>query len=167
MASTLGVNRITDTDSTAYNLVLQVAHLQSYTSATGTTTTPADNTIPQISEGNLFMTQAFTPRSALNKLKITVHVNSAMSAAGTQTVALFADSGANALAAQGATTAAAGECQSISFIHYMTAGTTSTISFTVRIGGSTASTITFNGSASTQRYGGVCASSITIEEIQI
>ena len=50
---------------------------------------PFDDTIPQITEGDEFMTLAITPKSSSNKLKIDVIVNGASSASGDITIALF------------------------------------------------------------------------------
>jgi hypothetical protein len=49
--------------------------------------------------------------------------------------------------------------------HKMTAGTTSATTLKLRIGPQGAATITFNGTAGSQLFGGVMASSITITEI--
>ncbi len=46
---------------------------QTGTVATGTTVIPADNTIPQITEGVEFMTLAFTPKIATSRLEIEVN----------------------------------------------------------------------------------------------
>lgn len=134
--------------------------------ATGTTTTPDDDSIPQNTEGDEYMTLSITPTSATNKLKIDIVTNFALSAATNACVALFQDSTANALAASRVAQAAiAGRGCVDSFTYYMTAGTTSATTFKVRIGPDSAATTTFNGVGGARRYGGVMASSITITEI--
>ena len=85
------------------------------------------------------------------------------SAAGVLTVALFLDSGANALAATSQNVANA-QIQTIVLHHEMAAGSTSTLTFTVRAGSSAAGTLTVNGSAGARRLGGVAVSKITITE---
>jgi hypothetical protein len=52
--------------------VVQVKNTQTGAVATGTTTIPLDDTIPQNTEGTEFMTLAITPTSSTNKLKIEV-----------------------------------------------------------------------------------------------
>ncbi len=52
--------------------VVQVVNFQTGAAATGTGLIPIDDTIPQITEGNEYMTLAITPTNATNKLKITV-----------------------------------------------------------------------------------------------
>ena len=145
--------------------IRQVASTIVSAAATGTTTIPSDNTIPQSGEGDQYMSLAITPKSATSKLKITVTwlgTNSAGS--GTIAAALFQDSIANALAV-GMATFSAGFVVCISYTYIMTSGTTSATTFKVRAGANVAGTTTFNGSAGTRLYGGVEASSIVIEEI--
>lgn len=145
--------------------LLQVATTQAGAVATGTTVLPSDDTIPQITEGDQYLTVAITPRSAASKLRVDVVFVGTISIAGTLTVALFQDATANALAATAVTQGAAGEMQTVTLTHYMTAGTTSSTTFRIRAGPSGAGTTTFNGTAAARRYGGVMASSITVAEI--
>jgi hypothetical protein len=143
--------------------VIQMVNTQTGTSATGTGNIPADNTIPQITEGDQYMSLAITPTSASSILLIDVF---AMSAAGNDTIhsaALFQDSTANALASTAGLIAGTDKMYTFAFRHKMTAGTTSATTFKVRIGGN-AGTTTFNGRAGGQYFGGTMASSITITE---
>lgn len=146
--------------------VVQVVNTQTGAVATGTTDIPVDDTIPQNTEGDEYMTRAITPTSATHKLKIDVVMNCSHSQEAWLTVALFQDATANALAgARGyMITTTSGQC--ITFSHYMTAGTTSETTFKVRAGSGGAGTFTFNGSGGTRHFGGVLASSITITEIR-
>lgn len=146
--------------------VVQVVNTQTGAYAAFTTAIPHDDSIPQNNEGGECMTLAITPTNASNKLKIEVVVNAAHSAINQWIMALFQDSGADALAACGVNTVSAGPSQG-TLIHYMTAGSTSAITFKVRIGGNTGSTLYFNGSGAARKYGGVMASSITITEIKV
>lgn len=145
--------------------VLQVVSFQAGAVATGTTTMPVDDTIPQITEGNEYMTLAITPQSASSVLKIDVVAQLDTNASGVRSVALFQDSTANAIAAifQGAF--AAGASTTHSFTHIMPSGTTSITTFRVRAGLDNPNTMTFNGRGGSRIFGGVAASSITITEI--
>jgi len=67
------------------------------TSATGTTTIPIDNTIPQNTEGNQFITGTYTPRLASNLLQVDYKLQLTTSASGVMAAPLFQDSVANAL----------------------------------------------------------------------
>ena len=143
--------------------LVQVVNTETGASTTGTNAIPMDDTIPQITEGDEYMTLAITPTSATNKLKIeVVGVFWPNNPPWWITVALFQDATANALAA--AIAQASGI--PIMLTHYMTAGTTSSTTFRVRAGRHSAAgtSITFNGDGA-RRMGGVMASSITISEI--
>jgi len=133
-------------------------------SNTGTTVTPFDDTIPQITEGIEFMTQAITPKRTSNILVIEGVWVGASSVPGQMTVALHQDSTANALAAIGSYQDTAGAIIAIPFRFKMTAGTTSSTTFRIRVGNTNAGTTTFNGSGSARKYGGIAVSNITITE---
>lgn len=135
--------------------------------ATGTTTIPRDDTIPQNTEGDQYMTLAITPKSATSILEIDVVFNGTNSVTGTFTVALFQDTTANALAAVGQYISSAGNLYNVKLNYKMTSGTTSATTFKIRAGSDQAGTTTFNGSAGGRLYGGVFASSIRIREIGI
>jgi hypothetical protein len=144
----------------------QVVNTQTGAVATGTTVIPDDDTIPQITEGDEYMTLAITPKSATNKLKIEVVVFGDCSTNNSQQVAaLFQDTTANALAV-GSMAGVNNVINPIVFTHYMDAGTTSATTFKVRAGGA-AGTFTFNGKNEARKYGGVIASSITITEVKV
>lgn len=147
--------------------VVQVVNTQTGAVATGSTTIPNDDTIPQNTEGNQYMSLAITPTNASNKLKIDVVINIASAATGNVIAALFQDSTANALAAVSEYTATTNGNMRLVFTHYMTAGTTSSTTFKVRAGNNNAGTTTFNGASAARLYGGVMASSITITEIAV
>lgn len=146
--------------------VLQVVNSSTGALATGTTIIPSDDTIPQNTEGNEYMTLAITPKGATNNLRIDVVVQLSHSAAGGRMVAaLFQDSTANALAASTQGFVDANKPMMLSFTYFAAAGTTSSTTFKVRAGASVAGTTTFNGASGARLYGGVSSSSITITEI--
>ena len=136
--------------------------------ATGTTVIPYDDTVPQNTEGDQYMSVTITPKSATSLLRIDVKFYGSNSAAGTQSlmVALFQDSTASALATaittQPTATAVLNVC---SFSYFMTSGTTSATTFKVRAGGNAAGTTTFNGQSGGRLFGGSIASSISVTEI--
>lgn len=145
---------------------VQVVSTQSGAVATGTTIMPLDDTIPQITGGNEYLTASITPTSATNFLEIEVHMLLATSAAsGFMTAALFQDATANALAAAVQWASTAGGIVHVSFKHRMLAGTTSATTFRARAGGHSAGTTTFNGWGGNRMFGGVMASSITVKEL--
>lgn len=145
--------------------LVQIVNTQTGAVATGTTAIPIDDTIPQNTEGDQYMSLAITPASAANTLKIEVVWNGTNSGgANTLVVALFQDSTANALACASRFIGTAGALGQLIFTYYMTAGTTSATTFKVRAGAN-AGTTTFNGAAGARYFGGVFISSITITEI--
>jgi hypothetical protein len=152
---------------TAPGAQIQMVSTETGAVATGTTLIPADNTIPQSTEGDQYMSLAITPKSATSKLAIDVTAMVSHSLAGNNNivVALFQDSTANALAAGWMTTITTGSPLNIKFTHVMTSGTTSATTFKVRIGAQTAGTLTFNGSSAAAFFGGTLASSIVIREV--
>lgn len=134
--------------------------------SSGSTQIPYDDTIPQNTEGDQYMTLAITPLSTTNKLKIEVVLNFANSTgAATVSMALFQDATANALAAVAGANSSGGIPSQMILTYFMAAGTTSATTFKVRAGCAAAQTFTFNGSAAVRKFGGVIASSITITEI--
>jgi hypothetical protein len=152
-----------------YGRILQVVNIETGALVTGSTIMPADDSIPQKTEGIEVMTLAITPTSATNKLKIeVVCCMGNASADNALTAALFQDDTANALAAILEDTYNDGNfAHTVHFIHYMTAGTTSATTFKVRAGSDLSGTVYFNGAGVTtaRLLGGVMASSITITEI--
>lgn len=168
--STIKVNRFENTSSVGYGCVLQVVNTQSSALQTITSATIGlDDTIPQNTEGVEItgLATTITPKSATNKLRITVNISFAGTTGLTPVAALFQDSTANAIAASFGsspfTNTAAGV---FSFTHYMTAGTTSATTFKIRAA-SDVGTIYINGRGAGRYFGGVATSSITIEEIQV
>ena len=134
--------------------------------ATGTTTIPRDDTIPQNTEGTQFLSQSITPLSATNILQIDVVLFASCSVVSDIIAALFQGAGANAIAVASnyASTSLGVAC--VVLRHRMVAGTTSPVSFAVRAGPMTAGTVTLNGASGGRYYGGAMASSITITEIK-
>lgn len=144
---------------------IQVVNTEPTASATGTTVIPADNTIPQNTEGDQYMSLAITPLSATSTLIIDVTIVLANSATIQLTAALFQDATASALAAAPFSTNSATLAGTCRFTHKMSSGSTASTTFKIRAGGASAGTTTFNGAGGAQLYGGVCASSITITEV--
>ena len=152
------------TDFSSLNKVVQVAHAQTGAVATGTTVTPFDDTIPQNTEGDQYMTAVITPTNALNKLLIESLWIGSSNAAVAFVMALHQDSVANALAVVAVQPAGLAFITAIPLRHEMTAGTILATTFKIRVGGNIANTTTFNGLAGARYFGGVLASYIRITE---
>lgn len=147
--------------------VIQVANYTTGTMATGTALIPADNTIPQITEGFQVMSLAFIPKRANSKLKITVITIKGSSVATGIITALFRDSTANAIGCVWqASPAGYANTNTNTLTVYIDALNTNLTTFAVRLGADSASTVTFNGGVTgNSLFGGSLTSSITIEEI--
>lgn len=136
--------------------------------ATGTTTIPFDDTIPQNTEGDQYMSLSITPKSATSTLEISVVWNGSTTGAGSVvTVALFQDTTVNALAVSFHNNAGTTAPICLPLKYTMTSGTTSATTFKVRAGSNVANTTTFNGQSGGRIYGGKLASSIVIREIGV
>lgn len=146
---------------------VDVVYTQDGEVATGTTAMPDDNTIPQITEGDEYMTVAITPKSTINNLKIDIVGNLSNPLEAKITGALFQDSTAGALAgAQDTTDGTTPESlHQLTFTHWMAAGTVSATTFRFRAGAASGTT-SFNGTSGARKLGGVCASSMTVTEYQ-
>lgn len=135
--------------------------------ANGTTVIPRDDTIPQITEGDQYMTQAITPTSSANVLSIEAKGQFVCSADQTNVaIALFQDATANALTVGTSAASAATRPFAPSLVWDMLAGTTSSTTFRIRGGADGAGTTGFNGLTSAGRaYGGVFNSYLRVREV--
>jgi hypothetical protein len=133
--------------------------------ATGTTQIPLDDTIPQNTEGDQYMTVAITPKYSTSILVVQIVVFCSVTGTNANAIAaLFQDSTANSLAVgmnyQGTATAPT----PIVFQHTMTSGTTSTTTFKLRAGPGGAQTLTFNGQTGSRLFGTTPKSSMIVTE---
>lgn len=149
--------------------IIQSVSTQTGAAATGSSVIPNDDTIPQITEGDEYMTLAITPSNASNILEIIATIACVATSAGSfnaMTTALFQDATTGALAVTHSESTGANHGTNAVLSHRMTAGTTSSTTFRIRIGCESSGTTTFNGSAGARIMGGVLASSIRIKEIK-
>ena len=153
--------------STSGQKIWQTVSASTSAVATGTTTIPDDDTIPQITEGNEVITLAITPNSASNRLIITANVfHSAALTACNIITALFQDSTANALAAVVQEKPNDANAPFLTtLVHEMAAGTTSATTFKIRAGANSGGTWTLNGWGGARRMGGVASTTLTIMEV--
>ena len=132
--------------------------------ASGTTTIPADDTIPQQStEGNEFITLSITPTNSNSLLEIDCQCALGASVVSVLSMALFQDSTANALKTAWQTMAL-NDVTTLHINHQMTAGTTSATTFKIKAGLSAAGTCYLNGVAGSRYFGGTMNSYIKITE---
>ena len=143
---------------------LQMVELETGAVATGTTTIPVDDTIPQNTEGTQFMSLDITPKSATNILRISILAHLANSAGFWMNMSLFQDSTASALGSSIRNNPTVDTIGQVQLVHTMVAGTTSPTTFKVSCGSNVAGTTTFNGFTGARFLGGVMNSFIRIEE---
>ena len=143
-------------------------YASSTTRQTGTTTIPMDNTIPQKTEGDEYLTITHTPLNTANRLVITAQFQISPSALSTPIIALFQDTASNALAAAFTSSVPSANYVTQAILRYeMAAGTTSATTFKIRIGMNVAGTLTVNGFSGNSYFGGTMYSHIQVEEFTI
>lgn len=148
-------------------VAIQVVHANYITSTTGTTTIPYDDTIPQITEGDEYMSLTITPRSSTNNLIVECDWIGSNSASTTDMIAaIFRDSTANALAAGAQRSYVSTGRVAVHLKVSVSAGSVAATTFRVRAGASDAGTTTFNGASGARRFGGISSSSITVTEVR-
>lgn len=148
-------------------MVAQVVETGYTTASSGTTVIPSDDTIPQNTEGDEYITASITPTNANNLLYIEALIYAAHSVTDVVVIAaLFQDSTAGALCA-GLQYTATADFLPIVIRHRMTAGTTSETTFKIRVGCGTAGTTYVNRIAGGRLLGGVLRSSLRITEIKV
>ena len=144
--------------------LLQLVIDQDGTPASGANSIPLDNTIPQNTEGVEFQTVTITPNSASSTLLIIHAGQYSASIGGNLNVALFKDSEADALAATTVLISTSGA--SVTLIHSIASGSTTSQTYKVRAGMGTASTtMYFNRLDSTTVFGSAPKSVLLVLEI--
>lgn len=146
--------------------VVQIGHQMFPLLNTGTTIMPSDDTIPQRSEGDEYMTVTLSAISGANVGVLECHLNLSSSAAGTLTTAIFSNSTTDAFAATANVSESPGRMfqQTIRFARLL--GRLTPIVVSVRAGNSAPGTTTFNGVNGARLYGGSYSSYIQFMELQ-
>jgi hypothetical protein len=147
--------------------LVQAQRTETGAATTGTTVIPADDTIPQITEGDEYLSQAITPVSAANLLHVSAQLWLSNNVVGPHNImaALFQDSTANALVSTIQTNHAASYQCSMWLSHRKLAGTTSALTMRVRAGGGNPGTTGINGLPGNRIHGGVANSFLEVQEI--
>lgn len=147
-------------------VVLQQVSTDVAAVATGTTVMPMDDTIPQNTEGDEYMTLAITPLSASSNLIIDVVAHVTVATTAQHIVgAIFQDTTANALGASAIYVTTVAQVLAMRFSVKVASGSTVARTFKFRAGPATGNTMTFNGAGGLRRLGGVISSSIRITEV--
>ena len=144
----------------------QIVTTQTGAVATGTTLFPEDDTIPQNTEGDQYMSLAITPKSSTSRLLITAQVFGSVSSGTRWGIGLFKDSTADALSFATAFVKDATSMATCYIEHSLLSGSTSEQTFKIRAGAFGSATFTFNGQSGSRKFGGAILSSIHITEIE-
>lgn len=154
-----------DAQISSSSVVKQIVETTYTTYSSTASNIAADNTIPQSTEGGEVMTLSITPTSATSTLVIDANVVFVGGTTAYGTIALFQDSGVDAIAAVSQFCPSADYVQTGRLLYTMTSGTTSATTFKIRAGTS-AGTCYFNGTSVARLYGGVCVCTLTITEYE-
>ncbi|MEO0490023.1 MAG: hypothetical protein AAFZ49_10770 [Cyanobacteria bacterium J06659_2] len=151
-------------------LLVQRVTSTSSVRSTGSGTIPYDNTIPQITEGNQFLSGSITPTDAANYIDIELHawVSEISNTANAVLGAVFRDAVANALVSGAilATSAASTLTGGLLALRYRElAGSTIARTYSFRAG-CTGGSVEFNGLEGASRFGGTFRSSLILTEVQ-
>ena len=146
--------------------LLQQVYTQTGSHSTGTTIFPEDDSIPQNTEGDEYMTLAITPKSATSTINIEVHVFYSQSTGTRGGCGLFKDTDADALAFTSNFIKDATSMGNMQVFYSETSGNTTARTYKVRCGNiANAGTFTFNGQSGNRKFGGTVLSTIRILEI--
>lgn len=156
-----GVVTITSTAES----VLQQKSVIEVTTLSGTTAIPADNTFPQKTEGDQYLSLTFSPARTASTIRIEVQAMlSTTAATDIITGALFLPSFNDAIAAVPVTTTTANQLVQLSIVAFLTLGSTSSTTVTFRAGTSNSGTIRLNGKSGGLILGGSISSYISMVE---
>lgn len=142
--------------------VVDTAYVEYKTNADLTTAIPADDTIPQVTEGTQVLSQAITPKATTNRIKVHISGVGATAAADLLTVAVFRNGGANAIASIGITST--GSIMPLSLLFEDSPGSVSAQTYTVRVGASTQVT-RLNGTTAARYMGGTIPFAMSLTEL--
>lgn len=154
--------------------VVNSAYCHTEASSTGSTGIPFDDTIPQITEGDEYLTCSITPTSGSNNLLVEaqIYIGENANVGNGIIVALFRDSTADALAASFIDADSSGDpfgaFLTFSPVYVATrvsASSTSSTTFRIRAGGDSGLVTRLNGTNGSRKLGGALTSFISILEV--
>lgn len=130
---------------------------------------PHDDSVPQITEGKLIISQAFTPKLATSRVVVTISTDViSCNTSGYAILALFKVGTSDALDASSTYIGGAAITVSPVLIHDFLPGSTDAITITLRIGTQAAGSIIYiNGTNATRIFGGKSAVKMSIVEFAV
>lgn len=160
--------QLTAAGNSAIAFPIEAAYSSVYrTNASITSTIPLDDTIPQSGEGTQILSLSITPKSATNKLLVTVSGFGTLSSAGNFICSVCTSTGSDALFATAINVPSADALVNFRLQDEFVPGSTSTFTLSVRVGPATANTLRLNGSSSARFLGGTGGVSIHVYEVRV
>lgn len=144
--------------------IAQVVSTFSSAVQTGTTAIPADDTIPQNTEGDQFFSLAITPQASNSTLLFIGSVALGTSNSSALVAAMFVDSTADAIGVWTTYVGATGFANSMPILMSVSAASTNARTYKLRCGSSIGTT-TLNGWGGARKFGGVYQSGFAIIEV--
>lgn len=145
--------------------VVQSASAGTTTYTSMTTTIPADDTIPQNTEGTQILSVSITPTSASNTIRVRVTLPCVVASVTTSAGLAVFRGGASAIRSA-LLSLPSTQIFSGAFEFDDAPATTSATTYTVRLGPLAAATLYLNGNAASRLFGGSMNTLITVEEIR-
>lgn len=132
-----------------------------HTNAAGTI--PADDTIPQNTEGVEILSASITLKSASSKVEVIVHVCGAATAGAFVCFAVFRDSGADAIFSD--FQRINGDINAYGFSFPDSPGVSGSVTYKVRLGSNAGQAFYINGTSTGRTLGGSSKTNIILKEI--
>lgn len=130
-----------------------------------TGTIPADDTIPQITEGVQVTTLNITPQSATNKVLLRFNGHLTSNGAQAFAVALYRAGTASAIQVHAVSVATSDVQYPVSLEFLDSPASASQQTYSIRIGSGGGGTCRFNGTTTTRQYGGAAAATLIATEV--
>lgn len=148
--------------------IVQTVSVSSSTRDTTTTVIPADNTIPQITEGKEYLTLSITPKFSTSRIRLRAAMMvSSDTVGGGVIAALFADAVANALSAKMVFISAVGYLLDLTLVAEHTPGDTAAHTYRLRFGPNVGTqNAIMNGFSGGAAFGGASLVWFVAEEIR-
>ena len=150
--------------ATQNNGIIQSVYSEYLTNESLNTVLQNDDTIPQNTEGTEVLTAAITPKSASSRIRIRFQAMCGVSETSGVAAALFVDTTANALTANGISIAGAGVLTPIGLEYEEPSVSVNARTYKIRVGAGNA-TLRLNGTSFARLYGGVSRATLIVDEI--
>ena len=146
--------------------IIQTVAATPYTATDALAVIPADDTIPQITEGTQILTLTITPRSSLSKIRLTFSGFGSINSTAHLSAALFRVGLSDALQTTGATIAGVSYHAVLALDWMDNPGVITAVTYTVRAGPASGTAHMNGGSGIGRYFGGSAACTLVAQEIK-